>query len=38
MKNVYEECPKFENERWLLRLVEKSDVEDLIKVYGDKNK
>ena len=37
MKNVYEECPKFENERWLLRLVEKSDVDDLIKVYGDKN-
>ena len=37
MKNVYEECPKFENERWLLRLVEKSDVDDLIKVYSDKN-
>ena len=36
MKNVYEECSKFENERWLLRLVEKSDVDDLIKVYGDK--
>lgn len=26
MKNVYEECPVFENEHWLLRLVEKSDV------------
>ena len=37
MKNVYEECPKFENERWLLRLVEKSNVDDLLKVYGDKN-
>lgn len=26
MKNVYEECPKFENERWLLRLVAKDGV------------
>ena len=25
MKNVYEECPVFENEHWLLRFVEKSD-------------
>ena len=25
MKNIYEECPEFENERWLLRFVEKSD-------------
>lgn len=37
MKNVYEECPNFENEHWLLRFVEKSDWEDLLKVYGDKN-
>jgi RimJ/RimL family protein N-acetyltransferase len=37
MKSVYEECPKFENERWLLRLVEKTDAEDLLKVYSDKN-
>ncbi len=37
MKNIYEECPEFENERWLLRFVEKSDSEDLLKVYGDKN-
>ena len=37
MKNVYEECPVFENEHWLLRFVEKSDSEALLKVYGDKN-
>ncbi len=37
MKNVYEECPRFENERWLLRFVKASDSEDLLKVYGDKN-
>ena len=30
MKNVYEECPNFENEHWLLRFVEKSDWEDLL--------
>lgn len=27
MKNVYEECPKFENEHWLLRLDVGSDYE-----------
>ncbi|MBO7485683.1 MAG: GNAT family N-acetyltransferase [Spirochaetaceae bacterium] len=37
MKNIYDGCPKFENVRWLLRFVEKSDSEDLLKVYGDKN-
>ena len=37
MKNIYEECPVFENERWLLRFVKKSDSDDLLKVYGDKN-
>ena len=34
MKNVYEECPKFENERWLLRFVEKSDSEDFANESG----
>ena len=24
MKNVYEECPTFESEKWLLRFVEKA--------------
>lgn len=33
--NVYEYCPVFENERFLLRLVEKGDCADLLKVYSD---
>ncbi len=37
MKNVYEECPTFESEKWLLRFVEKSDADDLLQVYSDKN-
>ena len=37
MSNVYESVPKFENERWLLRFVEKTDADDLLEVYGDKN-
>ena len=37
MSNVYEECPVLEDEFFLLRLVDQSDVEDLLKVYGDKN-
>ena len=37
MNNIYESCPTFENANWLLRFVEKSDSEDLLKVYGDKN-
>ena len=34
--NVYENCPVLENPRWLMRLVEKSDAEDLLEVYSDK--
>ena len=37
MSNIYDSVPVFENDRWLLRFVEKSDAEDLIEVYGDKN-
>ena len=37
MKKVYEECPTFESEKWLLRFVEKSDSDDLLQVYSDKN-
>ena len=37
MKDIYEFCPEFENEKYLLRFVKKSDSEDLIEVYGDKN-
>jgi len=36
MKNIYEECPFLENERWLLRFVKEEDSEDLQEVYGDK--
>lgn len=35
MKNVYEECPTLENESFKLRLVEKADAPDLLKVYSD---
>ena len=37
MYNVYEKCPEFENERFLLRFVESADVDDLLEVYSDKN-
>lgn len=33
--NPYEECPVFEDERYLLRLVEPGDAEALLKVYSD---
>ena len=36
MKDVYEFCPQFENEKYLLRLLEEKDLEDLHKVYSDK--
>ena len=35
MQNVYEYCPKFENEKFLLRLISAEDTEDLLKVYSD---
>ena len=35
--NVYERCPRIENDRYLLRFVEKNDDADLLKVYSDKN-
>ena len=37
MTNVYERCPQIENEKYLLRFVEKKDADDLLKVYSDKN-
>ena len=37
MSNVYESCPVFETDKWLLRLIEKEDASDLIDVYSDKN-
>jgi len=33
--NVYEKCPIYENENFLLSLVEKSDTEDLLECYSD---
>lgn len=35
MQNVYEVCPQFENERYLLRLVSERDCGDLLQVYSD---
>ena len=37
MANIYDAVPVFENDRWLLRFVEKTDADDLLEVYGDKN-
>ena len=37
MKDVYEFCPMFENQKYVLRLVEEKDLKDLHKVYSDKN-
>lgn len=33
--NVYESCPKYENDVFLIRRTEKSDRDDLLKVYSD---
>ena len=33
--DVYQNCPDFENEHYLLRLVKKEDKYDLLKVYSD---
>ena len=35
MKDVYEECPKFENEKYIIRPVLDNDAVDLLKVYSD---
>lgn len=35
--DVYESCPVFENETYLLRLIREEDAEDLLAVYSDKN-
>lgn len=36
MKDIYELCPVLENDHYRLRLLEKDDAEDLLKVYSDK--
>ena len=33
--NVYENCPRLENDNFLIRRIEKSDRDDLLKVYSD---
>lgn len=35
MQNVYEYCPQFENDKFLLRLISPEDTADLLKVYSD---
>lgn len=37
MKNVYEECPSFEGENYLIRKLDKNDLNDLLAIYSDKN-
>ena len=37
MGNVYDVCPQFENDKFIFRYVQKSDAEDLLKIYSDKN-
>ena len=37
MTDVYESCPVFESEEYLLRLSALEDARDLVDVYGDKN-
>ena len=36
MINVYQECPKFESQKYLLRYVMNEDCSDLLKVYSDR--
>ncbi|MDO4276997.1 MAG: N-acetyltransferase [Eubacteriales bacterium] len=36
MEDVYKNCPKYENEDYILRMVSKEDKLDLLKVYSDK--
>ena len=35
--NIYEICPVFENEKFIIRLFQNEDCDDLLKVYSDKN-
>lgn len=37
MINPYEKCPVFENENYLIRLVEATDAPELFLVYSDEN-
>ena len=35
--NIYETCPVLENEKFIIRLFQDDDCDDLVKVYSDKN-
>ena len=35
--NIYEVCPVLESEKFIVRLFDCSDCDDLLKVYSDKN-
>ena len=35
--SIYEVCPTLENEKFIIRLFQNEDCEDLLKVYSDKN-
>ena len=35
--NIFEKCPVLESDRFVLRMIEKEDCEDLFRVYSDKN-
>ena len=35
--NIYKNCPVLENEDFTIRLFQKEDCDDLLKVYSDKN-
>lgn len=35
--DIYESCPKLESRRFLLRLIDEEDLDDLIEIYSDKN-
>lgn len=36
MQDVYKECPRFEDDTYMLRIVRIDDVDDLLNVYADK--
>ena len=33
--NIYETCPVWENEKFIIRLFQSEDCDDLLKVYSD---
>lgn len=37
MKNIYEQCPIYETETFIIRLIEERDAENLLKCYSDLN-